>query len=79
MRYLMQVGQKVRVCCLRDRVSPQIAAKLGQMGTIKGFCLVDGSDIGLIVEFEGQFTTHFFANELEVVHPVRLNPSSSLI
>jgi hypothetical protein len=56
----MQVGQKVRVC--RD-----IGAKLGQMGTIQGYKMTDGSGVGVVVEFDDKTQTWFFEDEVEPV------------
>ena len=63
----MDVGQKVRVCRIRDRVSDEIAAKLGQVGTIQDFKMTDGSGVGAKVAFEDSSSTWFFDDELEVV------------
>ncbi|MBW4521709.1 MAG: DUF2862 domain-containing protein [Scytolyngbya sp. HA4215-MV1] len=61
----MEVGQKVRVCRLRDRVSPEIAQKLGQVGTIIGFKMTDGSGVGVMVQFEDKSKIWFFEDELD--------------
>ncbi len=61
----MQVGQQVKVCRLRDKVSEAIAKKLGQVGTVKDFKMTDGSGVGVLVAFEDQFATWFFADEVE--------------
>jgi hypothetical protein len=61
----MEVGQKVRVCRLRDRVSPEIAKKLGQIGTITEFKMTDGSGVGVMVQFEDKSKTWFFEDELD--------------
>lgn len=61
----MEIGQKVRVRRLRDRVSQEIIKKLGQSGTIREFKLVDGSGVGLLVQFEDNTGTWFFEDELE--------------
>jgi hypothetical protein len=63
----MEVGQKVKVQRLRDRVSPNIVQKLGQIGTIKDFKMTDGSGVGVLVEFEDKFTTWFFEDEIQSV------------
>ena len=47
----MEIGQKVKVIRLRDRVSGQVVDKLGKEGTIKEFKMTDGSGVGAIVEF----------------------------
>jgi len=48
---------------LRDRVSP--IKRLGQVGTIKGFKMLDGSNVGIVVQFEDKFATWFFEDELK--------------
>jgi Protein of unknown function (DUF2862) len=63
----MDIGQKVKVYRLRDRVSQDIADKLGKVGQIKGFKMTDGSGIGAIVEFEDKTSTWFFADELRAL------------
>ncbi|KGF72881.1 cytochrome B6 [Neosynechococcus sphagnicola sy1] len=61
----MQIGEKVRVRRLREKVSDPVIAKLGKIGTIRDFKMVDGSGVGLLVEFEDRFATWFFEDELE--------------
>jgi hypothetical protein len=61
----MQVGQKVKLCRLRDRTSQDVIQHLGKIGIIKGLKPVDGKGIGLVVEFEDQFKTWFFEDELQ--------------
>lgn len=61
----MEIGQKVKVVRLRDRVSAEIAGKLGQIGTIKNYKMVDGSGVGWVVEFADKSGTWFFADELK--------------
>jgi len=61
----MEVGQKVRVCRLRDRVSDGVVKRLGQIGTIEDYKMTDGSGVGVLVKFEDQFSTWFFADEVE--------------
>lgn len=63
----MEIGQKVRVCRLRDRVSDQIAGKLGKVGQITEFKMTDGSGIGAVVQFDDQTATWFFEDELKPV------------
>lgn len=63
----MDIGQKVRICRIRDRVSPEISKKLGQVGIVQGFKLTDASGIGVLVKFEDKFTTWFFEDELEPI------------
>jgi Protein of unknown function (DUF2862) len=61
----MDIGQKVRVCCIRDRVDKGIAKKLGQVGIIRAYKMADASGVGLVVQFEDQVATWFFEDELE--------------
>lgn len=63
----MEIGQKVKVCRLRDRTSQDVIQRLGQVGVVQEFKMVDGSDVGMVVQFEDKFATWFFADELEVV------------
>ena len=63
----MEIGQKVKVYRLRDRVSPVLVNKLGQIGTIKDFRMTDGSGVGVVVQFDDKSTTWFFEDELKVV------------
>ena len=60
----MEIGQQVKVCRLRDRVSPPIIKRLGQVGTITGFKLLDGRGVGVVVQFEDKFSTWFFEDEI---------------
>jgi Protein of unknown function (DUF2862) len=62
----MEIGQKVKVFRLRDRVSPAIAQKLGQVGTIEGYKMTDGGGYGVVVKFDDSFTTWFFQDELKL-------------
>ncbi len=60
----MEIGQKVKVCRLRDRVSGEIIDKLGRVGVIKTFKMTDGSGVGAVVEFPDKSSTWFFEDEL---------------
>ncbi|MCE2719465.1 MAG: DUF2862 domain-containing protein [Dolichospermum sp.] len=61
----MEIGQKVKVIRLRDRVSSTIAQKLGEIGIIQGYKVTDGAGIGVVVKFEDNFSTWFFADEIK--------------
>jgi Protein of unknown function (DUF2862) len=61
----MEIGQKVKVYRLRDRVSPAIVSKLGKVGTIQKFKMTDGSGVGVVVLFEDNSSTWFFEDELK--------------
>ncbi len=63
----MEVGQKVRVRRLRDRVSESIVKKLGQVGIIQDYKMTDGSGVGVLVQFDDKFATWFFEDEIEPV------------
>ncbi|WP_250122997.1 DUF2862 domain-containing protein [Chroococcidiopsis sp. CCMEE 29] len=63
----MEIGQKVKVYRLRDRVSPPIIKRLGQVGTITAFKMLDGSNVGLVVQFDDNFATWFFEDELKAM------------
>ncbi len=63
----MEIGQKVKVYRLRDRVSPPVIKRLGQVGTITAFKMLDGSNVGLVVQFEDNFATWFFEDELKAM------------
>ncbi|MGB3495029.1 MAG: DUF2862 domain-containing protein [Elainellaceae cyanobacterium] len=63
----MEIGQKVKVFRLRDRTSQDVIGRLGQVGIVQDFKMVDGSDVGMVVKFEDQYATWFFADELQAV------------
>jgi hypothetical protein len=61
----MEIGQKVKVYRLRDRVSADIVGKLGKIGTITDFKMTDGSGVGAVVEFGDKTATWFFEDEIK--------------
>ena len=61
----MEIGDKVRIRRLRDRVPQQVMEKLGKVGTVSGYKMVDGKGLGRLVEFEDKYATWFFEDELE--------------
>lgn len=63
----MDIGQKVQVFRIRDRVARDVADKLGKVGTITGFKMTDGSGVGAVVKFDDQTASWFFADELRTV------------
>jgi hypothetical protein len=63
----LEIGQKVKVVRVRDRVSQEVASCLGKNGTISDFKMVDGSSVGVIVEFDSKYSTWFFEDELSPV------------
>ena len=66
---MIEIGQSVKVKRLRDRVSKEQVAsiKKNPVGTVTDFKMVDGSGVGVVVEFEGGFSTWFFEDEVEAV------------
>jgi Protein of unknown function (DUF2862) len=64
----MEIGQKVRVRRLRDRVAQDIVSRLGKFGVVKDFKILDGNELGVVVQFDDQFATWFFADELEATN-----------
>jgi len=63
----MEIGQKVQVFRLRDRVPDWLANKLGEVGTIEDFKMTDASGIGAVVRFDDRTQTWFFEDELKPV------------
>jgi len=63
----IEIGQKVKVYRLRDRVSQDVIGKLGKTGTVKEFKMTDGSGIGAVVAFEDRTATWFFEDELKPI------------
>ncbi|AUT01153.1 cytochrome b6f subunit PetP [Aliinostoc sp. HNIBRCY26] len=63
----MEIGQKVQVFRLRDRVSAVVAQKLGKVGIIAGYKVTDGSGVGVVVQFDDNTSTWFFEDEIKAV------------
>ena len=64
----LEIGQKVQVRRVRDRVAKSMASRLGQTGVIKDFKVLDGQNIGALVKFDtDSYTTWFFEDELRPV------------
>jgi Protein of unknown function (DUF2862) len=61
----MEIGQTVRIRRLRDRVSNKVIDKLGKNGIVRDFKLTDGSGVGVLVQFDDEFSTWFFEDEVE--------------
>ncbi|MFZ9739302.1 MAG: cytochrome b6f subunit family protein [Prochlorotrichaceae cyanobacterium] len=63
----MEIGQKVKVCRLRDRLGAEMidSIKKQPTGQIQGFKMVDGSGVGVVVSFESGLKTWFFPDEVE--------------
>ncbi|MGB3561046.1 MAG: DUF2862 domain-containing protein [Geitlerinemataceae cyanobacterium] len=68
-RLVMEVGQKVKVRRIRDRVPADVIGKIKQnpIGTISGYKMVDGSGVGVVVEFDSKFSYWFFEDEVQAV------------
>ena len=64
----MEIGQKVLVRRLRDRASINVIKYLGKTGVIQGYKMVDGSGVGVVVQFEDKFATWFFEDELQALN-----------
>jgi Protein of unknown function (DUF2862) len=65
----IEVGQRVKVRRLRDRIPANMVSKIKEnpLGTVDGFRMVDGSGVGVVVKFDVGFATWFFEDELEAV------------
>ena len=63
----MEIGQRVKVYRIRDRVSDNVANKLGRIGTVKEYKMTDGSGVGVVVKFDDQTATWFFEDEIKPV------------
>jgi Protein of unknown function (DUF2862) len=66
----MEVGQKVKVRRLRDRISNDVVEKIksNPVGIIADYKMVDGSGVGVVVKFDNSFSTWFFEDELEALN-----------
>ena len=64
----MQIGQKVKVYRLRDRVNRNVAGTLGRVGIIKEYRMTDGSGVGVVVQFDDRSSTWFFEDEIKPVN-----------
>ena len=64
----MEIGQKVKVYRIRDRVSDNVADKLGKVGTVKEYKMTDGSGVGVVVKFDDQTATWFFEDEIKPIN-----------
>lgn len=61
----VEIGQKAKVRRLRDRTSDKVIGHLGKTGTVRQFKMVDGSGVGVVLEFDDGFSTWFFEDELQ--------------
>lgn len=65
----MEIGQRVKVRRVRDRISGDLVEKIKKnpMGVVDNYKILDGKNLGLIVKFDDRFSTWFFEDELEAV------------
>ncbi len=63
----MEIGQKVKVHRLRDRVNNNVANKLGKVGIVREYKMTDGSGVGVVVQFDDKTATWFFEDEIQPV------------
>ncbi len=64
----LEIGQRVQVRRMRDRVAKTLANRLGKTGIVKDLKVLDGQNIGALVAFEAdQYTTWFFEDELRAI------------
>lgn len=61
------IGQKVRVTRIRDGLSGGVKELVanGSVGQVKGYRVLDGANVGVIVQFDNDFSTWFFEEEVE--------------
>lgn len=64
----MEIGQKVKVYRIRDRVNRNVAGTLGKVGIIKEYRMTDGSGVGVVVQFDDRRSTWFFEDEIKPVN-----------
>ncbi|GAB4218522.1 MAG: hypothetical protein OHK0012_28040 [Synechococcales cyanobacterium] len=62
---MINVGDKVKVKAISDRGSAQSPTKVGSVGVVREFRVVDGSSVGYVVDFPDKTAQWFFASELE--------------
>ena len=63
----MEIGQRVKVYRIRDRVSGSVADLLGKIGTVKEYKMTDGSGVGVVVKFDDRTATWFFEDEIKPI------------
>ena len=64
----MEIGQKVKVYRIKDRVNRDVAGTLGKVGTVKNYKMTDGSGVGVVVQFDDRKSTWFFEDEIKPVN-----------
>ena len=62
----INIGSKVRVTRVRDRISNEMvdSLKADSTGTVTGFRTVDGKGIGVVVELANGSKAWFFEDEI---------------
>jgi len=62
----VNVGSKVRITRVRDRISAEMveALKADATGSVVGFRTVDGKGIGVVVQFANGQKAWFFEDEI---------------
>lgn len=61
----MEIGQKVKVFRIKDRVNGNVASKLGKVGIVKKYKMTDGSGVGVVVQFDDSSSSWFFEDEIK--------------
>ena len=64
----MEIGQKVKVFRIKDRVNGSVASKLGKVGVVKEYKMTDGSGVGVVVQFDDRSSSWFFEDEIKPVN-----------
>lgn len=67
----MEIGQKVKVRGVIDGSMPGKMVKQIQqnpVGTIVGYKMLDGSQVGVVVKFDEELSTWFFEQEIEEIN-----------
>jgi hypothetical protein len=61
------IGQKVRVTKIRDGLSTGLKQLIENqaVGEVKGYRVLDGTNVGIVVKFSDEFSTWFFEDEVE--------------
>ena len=64
----INIGSKVRVTRVRDRISTEMvdSLKADSTGTVTGFRTVDGKGIGVVVQLSNGSTAWFFDDEISL-------------
>ena len=62
---MIRVGDTVKIKALADRGQPEFEERVGTTGTAKGNRIIDGSTIGVLVEFDDGTVGWFYEKELD--------------